>query len=195
LKIISRKSQFVSPLKSRIVPAIAILKDQGKEIRLEVQGESMIPLIKSGDSITVRPLGLDAVTSGDIITFIQKDNLIVHRLIKKKISDGARQFCQKGDNLSGWSWIDENFLLGKIISVHSTDITIDMTNRRQSIKNRLIGTIEWLWVTIYEILRPSERYITRRSTREILSEILRKLRSIKKRVVQSIVLTNDNENQ
>ena len=129
-------------------------KERGKTIRLTIHGNSMMPLIGSGDGILLKLTTLENIAVGDVVAFIQNNDCIVHRAVKKKRHDGTWQFCQKGDNLSGWGWHDAQDLLGKVMCIEKPGKSIPMDGLRPSLTNRTIGITVWFVVTLRERLQP-----------------------------------------
>ncbi|MFH1787571.1 MAG: signal peptidase I [archaeon] len=61
--------------------------------------ESMIPVFDSGaNGIGIKPKNEEEVHVGDIITFRQSENLIVHRVVEKGFDEEGIFFITKGDN-------------------------------------------------------------------------------------------------
>jgi len=64
----------------------------GRDMTLTVTGVSMEPYMKEGDSVTVKKY--DDYSVGEVLVFLYKGELLIHRLIK---IENGRYFC-KGDN-------------------------------------------------------------------------------------------------
>jgi hypothetical protein len=77
----------------------------------------MAPLIYANDIITLRPLPFDMISMGVCDGLPAGSPCCGTSSDQEKMVNGRRQFCQKGDNLPGWSWIDEDNLLGRIESL------------------------------------------------------------------------------
>lgn len=86
--------------------------------RMEVQGNSMEPELKSGDRIVVKKTG-NALEIGDIVVLCapQKN----HRLVKRIVQKNGNQLFVEGDNKNEstdsrmFGWIHENAVLGKAV--------------------------------------------------------------------------------
>ena len=88
-----------------------------KELSITVMGTSMEPVLKDGDVIKVKPCNNYEI--GDIIVFLYKNNaLLVHRLIKKR----NKILLCKGDNSFRLEEVEEEYVLGKVISINSNHI-------------------------------------------------------------------------
>lgn len=87
------------------------------KFRVPVQGNSMSPLIEATDTIIAESLTFHELRRGAVIVFRDGDNLIVHRIIRKKVKDGHGLFCQMGDNSSAYSWVGEKDVLGEVLSI------------------------------------------------------------------------------
>jgi len=71
----------------------AILAD-GKIVRFEADGDSMYPLIRSGDRLLVEPVAPRALRRGDVVLARLDRGLTAHRIVR---IDGAT-ITMRGDN-------------------------------------------------------------------------------------------------
>lgn len=94
---------------------LSTVMKNNKTAQISVSGISMEPILKSGDSITIKRE--DNYDVGDILVFIYKEELLVHRLIKKD----SKYYC-KGDNAFRLEDITKEQILGKIILVNEKNI-------------------------------------------------------------------------
>lgn len=136
-----------------IVSTLKIWKETDRGIELRVNGNSMNPLIRVGDSICIRLVEPDHLRMGDIIAFWQNGNVVVHRLINRRKVKALRLFCQKGDNCTGWSWINEEDILGKVELIHRSDSTINMIRGHWTWINPIIGLVMSARTDTYERIR------------------------------------------
>jgi len=142
-----------SEIDLRKLPLFDLWKEAGRVIDVEIAGSSMRPFIRPGDTISLRPMGGHELKMGDLITFWQDGNLIVHRFIKRRMVDKTVRLCQKGDNLSGWSWIPADEVLGKVVSIRGLGKQMDMNTRLWNWVNRAMGISGFLWVSTVEKTR------------------------------------------
>jgi signal peptidase I len=133
-----------------ITPVMEIWKQTDRDLGLKIYGNSMRPLINPGDHISLRLIDFVLLKMGDIIAFREGDNLVVHRFIKKKMVNGKWLFCQKGDNLWGWSWIQEDRILGKVESIQRPGRTLNLASWRWHCINHMLGFAYFAWIAGYE---------------------------------------------
>ncbi|CAN2039615.1 Signal peptidase I [Candidatus Magnetomoraceae bacterium gMMP-15] len=145
-------------IKSLISPALEIWKAKNKRVNFKVSGDSMFPLIKSGNSISVCLTHSD-IKQGDIVAYLQNQNVVVHRIIKKKTIDNQLYFCQKGDNLLGWAWISQENLLGRVESIQHGDKTINLLKGHWPFLNKIIGIIESYIITGFDAAQIIKKFI------------------------------------
>ncbi len=87
-------------------------------INISVSGNSMKPLLKTGDIITIQKC--DYYEIGDVLVFVcVPDDLLVHRLLKKQ---GLKFIC-KGDNSFRIEEIYANQILGKVTMLNGAKLT------------------------------------------------------------------------
>lgn len=61
--------------------------------------QSMIPILDKGtNGIGIKPNSPEDIHIGDIVSFFQEENLIVHRVIEKGVDEQGIFFITKGDN-------------------------------------------------------------------------------------------------
>jgi signal peptidase I len=117
----------------------------GKEIPLTLSGTSMEPLLRAGDVVTVRCVPPEELKRGDLIAFREHGCIIVHRLIGKGRRGDLKIYCQKGDNQIGWGWVQENAIIGKVVSVERQDLVAEM----QQIPWRGFNPVAGLWAALF----------------------------------------------
>ncbi len=108
----------------------------------------MAPLIAPGNHVRLQFADITRLRHGDIIAFLEKEHLVVHRLVKKKKTSGDWWFCQKGDNLSGWKWVHENQVVGRVASIQKNKGTLNLTSGQWRLINLVLGWVEWILVTL-----------------------------------------------
>ena len=114
-------------------------KEAGRPIDVRIDGASMWPLIRPKDSVCLRLMDGHELKTGDLLAFWKDGAIVVHRFIGKKREKGAGWLCQKGDNLSGWSWIPEDEVIGRVESIKGRGKVIDMNTRPWIWINRVMG--------------------------------------------------------
>lgn len=93
------------------------------EIRLRVFGTSMVPSILPGDLVSIRQANLQDISLGEVVLFLQKGRLFVHRVVGRKVAataDGPDEPCliTRGDRLRHEDPpVMSSALLGRVVSV------------------------------------------------------------------------------
>lgn len=128
-------------------------KKAGRTIDVKIEGSSMLPLIRPGDTVSLCLIDGDELKTGNLIAFRQDEGLIVHRFIKQRKINNSLWLCQKGDNLSGWSWLPEDDVLGRVESIRGRGKVIDMNTRPWTWINRVMGISWLLWISFVEKVR------------------------------------------
>jgi signal peptidase I len=145
------------PLNSEIdlskSPVFDLWKEAGRMIDVKVEGNSMRPLMRPGDTVSLRLTDGSEFKTGDLIAYKQDGKLIVHRFVKQRNIDKSLWLCQKGDNLSDWSWISEGEALGRVEAIRGRGKQIDINTRLWTRINRVMGISGLLWVSAMEKAR------------------------------------------
>lgn len=81
---------------------------------LRVQGASMLPFLRAGDRLELRPLDARPPRPGDLLVFIQDGQLVVHRLLRR---EGDRCLTA-GDALDQPDpWLSSADILGRAVAL------------------------------------------------------------------------------
>ncbi len=99
----------------------AYLKIRGGVFRMH--GNSMLPLLKEGDSINVVPAQVEDLKAGDIAVFSKKGTpaLTCHRIIGKLKSGNTLYFLENGDNSPRVDMVSSEDIIGKAVSLKTEE--------------------------------------------------------------------------
>ena len=102
------------------------------EVRLRVFGTSMVPSILPGDLVLIRRASLREVSPGEIVLFLQKGRLFVHRVVDRKLmatSDRPEEPCliTRGDCLRHDDpAVSPDELLGRVVSIERDNREVEL---------------------------------------------------------------------
>lgn len=150
--------------------------ERAVSIRFRAKGFSMRPFIQDGDLITASPLQNSFVRVGDVVLYkTAGDRVIVHRVIRKTITNNRTVFFIKGDATFGQpEKVDTKWILGRIAS-------IERNGRKRKLDTKLCRMIG----LVFAWLSPFSRWIyplgskVKHNGRKLLGSFLEKLQSIK----------------
>lgn len=116
---------------------------------LAISGNSMSPIIESGEKILIRTVMIDEIKIGDIVIYKKNNKFISHRII----STDCPQFMIKGDNrLIGQSY-NYGSIFGKVISIEkSSGMIINLEAKKWCAINYLIAKCSLYTWLIYKKL-------------------------------------------
>lgn len=98
-EVLNAPSDFISEDKIITYPNKVVLEIENYSLSKYAPTKSMVPLFDSGaNGIGIKPKSEDELHVGDIITFRQGKDLIVHRIVEKGIDKKGYFFITKGDN-------------------------------------------------------------------------------------------------
>ena len=97
----------MSPSAKSIPQLFVRLLREGYQIRSRAKGESMAPLIRRGDLLTIRPAGFAEMRAGEVVAYgsaglEEEDTLTTHRVVKKVNSRGQSYLLTR-DDASSWA--------------------------------------------------------------------------------------------
>jgi len=133
---------------------LACYRETRKTITLPVRGSCMWPLIRPGDRVEIRLVELGEIRRGDILAFWNDGGLTVHRVFRTSGAGGVRHFCQRGDAQRGWSWVDEDRVVGRVEAVHRGGRILRVTKGAWALLNPVLGFASLTWVVV---CRPAAR--------------------------------------
>lgn len=117
--------------------AEAGLRQEG-HLWLRVSGASMLPLLRDGDRVEIRPAAPQDLRRGDLLVFQQGEHLVVHRLVARR----GEEWIARGDNLPDRDPpIPRQAVLGRVRRVDGAAGRIDLSRgpwpRAQALLGRL----------------------------------------------------------
>lgn len=133
-------------LRSKIISEFRGKDNQ--RVSFSVKGKSMVPLISDQDQVTLLDTQPNKIHQGDIIAFLSRGELIVHRVIRHKFIGKEIIFCQKGDSSPHFSWIRGKEVLGKVVEIKNDNKKIKLTNFPWHLHDRFLALLGSLWVFI-----------------------------------------------
>lgn len=91
---------------------------RGGIFRFKARGWSMFPAIRNGDILNIEPVGKNEIRLGDIIFFrTNNKNVVVHRIIKKSLSNDRQFLIVRGDFSKGCEGVFLENVLGRLKSI------------------------------------------------------------------------------
>jgi len=113
------------PFHTNLLDLADALLDENHPLNFNMQGFSMYPTMREGDSAIVEKWNPELLEAGDIIVFRSNNKLVAHRLIKTEYRNGVRWYTAKGDKNAH---TDEPFtkeaFVGKITSILRNNQTV-----------------------------------------------------------------------
>ena len=102
------------------------------EVRLRVFGTSMVPSILPGDLVLIQRASLHEISPGEVVLFLQKGRLFVHRVVDRKIMAAAgspEESCliTCGDRLRHEDPpVTALELVGRVVSIERDDRIVEL---------------------------------------------------------------------
>jgi len=101
----------------------------------KVSGGSMLPALWPGDLVTVERLSIDDLLPGQIVQFRQKENLIVHRVLR--VTNG--HLVARGDSLPCCDPpVAESNVVGRVVSIERNGRLVGL---EQSLPQRIVAAV------------------------------------------------------
>ena len=121
---------------------------KGGQFTQKIEGESMLPTLKPGQSITISYADRKGIVLGDVLVFQGALNQVVHRLVETRQEGKNTLYITKGDNnLSTDPPIEFSKVVGKISKIEGRDFSsLESQEKKElmvarSLKQARIGQI------------------------------------------------------
>jgi signal peptidase I len=114
------------------------------QVRLRVFGTSMVPAILPGDLVSIHRARLQDISPGEVVLFLQKSRLFVHRVVDRKgmatlNSPEEPRLITRGDRLRHNDLpVSSPELLGRVVSIERNNRNVELL---ASGPNRLIAAL------------------------------------------------------
>lgn len=131
---------------------IDIWKDFEKIQWIQSTGTSMLPLIGNGTNLALQFCKPEKIRLGHIIAFKKAKDIIVHRVIGFWNKGSQIFFIEKGDNNPHCTLVDQNDLLGRVISMKYGTKTISFKNPVLRLLDFLFVLYGWIFTGLFWIL-------------------------------------------
>jgi len=102
------------------------------EVRLRVFGTSMVPSILPGDLVSIHRASLNEIFPGEVVLFLRKGRLFVHRVVDRKVaatadSPGESCLITRGDRLRRDDPpVSSSELLGRVVSIERDNRKVEL---------------------------------------------------------------------
>lgn len=134
------------------------LLKQGVPLTFRAEGQSMMPLIKPGDTLKIIFVS-PPFHRGDILAVNRKGTIVFHRLISNKASTQGKYIVTRGDNVAKPDGpAQEKDVIGKIIAVNTGRWFINIQDPRWFIPVHLVrlysnfcATTSWIVASVFKI--------------------------------------------
>lgn len=150
---------------------LSVLLTAGTEVRIEVTGKSMLPTLKSGDTVLVRKVAENDLRRGDIILFRgESGSLLLHRLIALERNSGGSILLAKGDALRSFdARVTFANVLGKVCAVEKNVLKkrperIDLESKPQRFFSYMRALSASIVSSLRSVLSRIKSFLISRST-------------------------------
>lgn len=114
-------------------------KQSHSTILWPIQGSSMEPFLKIGDTIEIIACPLEKLRIGDVIVFIYQNRIIAHRLLYYDYCHGQWRGREQGDACQQGIWLQSSDFIGKVCSIQRSGYKINLQNFTWKMYNRILG--------------------------------------------------------
>ena len=105
----------------RLLAISNLLKKGSREFEFPLHGKSMAPTLPDGSSIRVRLTAEGQFTAGQVLTYVAKDRVVAHRLVRSMKSESTGYLITRGDATVCCDWpVPATSVLGTVVAF-STD--------------------------------------------------------------------------
>jgi hypothetical protein len=99
---------------------------EGQSLWFRVASNSMFPLLRKGDEVYIQPAQVCEIRLGEIVAFETSSGLVIHRIIAIEHTPTSMRLLQMSDVELMASWVKEQAVVGRVVSVRSKSKQIDL---------------------------------------------------------------------
>lgn len=163
-----------TPLPDHIVKAALDIWEQAdRQNLIPISGRSMLPLIQNGDVVLVAH-GKSGVRRGDIIVFMQNNQMVAHRVLRAGTGGSSATFLAKGDNNP---YFDPPVTVDRIVG---RVLKIERNGKWVAVDTPLWRALGWLiavgmltWLKFYALGRGVKQKIWGRQSNRLVDALRR----------------------
>jgi len=102
------------------------------EVRLRINGTSMVPAMLPGDLVSVRRASLDQISAGEVVLVLQNGQLFVHRVVARIVLSAPGNpeepcLITQGDRLRHDDPpVSSRELLGRVVSIERDNRNVEL---------------------------------------------------------------------
>jgi len=141
-----------------MLSSFAVLLEAGEGRSVVVQGTSMHPFLRAGDTVHLRHIRPEALRLGDLMAFRQGGALIVHRFAGRVFREGGLRLRQKGDHQRGFGEIAPEDLIGRVDFIEARGRIRPQLQGMGRWGNRLRGLGAWAFCAAWSTARRLVRW-------------------------------------
>ncbi len=162
--------------------------EKGSTFQFRALGSSMFPFIRSGDLLTTKAVNPIDLSVGEVLLYQREGRSFVHRLIKKKIINGALQFITRGDHLTFCDpTIRSSEILGKVISIERRGRLIHLDTPFQRMWGRFLASASSWFSPLFQAVEwPFQLFRRLSSKMNLRLNQFRLIRKVKRRIFPQI---------
>ena len=116
---------------------------QGQSLWYRVASGSMTPTIRVGDHVRIVPMKANEIRLGEIAAFKTSDGLIIHRIVQHQRTGQTVQLLQMADVALDPSWIEEQAVVGRVITIRRQGMQIDLQHPIAQWCGRVTGYLRY----------------------------------------------------
>jgi len=90
---------------------------QKQPLWFRVASNSMLPLLRKGDSVYIEPAQAEDIRIGDIAAFETSSGLVIHRIVAIEQTHETIRLLQMSDVEVLPAWVKEEAIVGRVITV------------------------------------------------------------------------------
>lgn len=118
--------------------------ERGRSLSFKIASGSMRPMIEVGNVVKVCRARPARIRIGDIVAFRDGQNVVVHRIIGKSLSNAHPTFRHMGDASRSSGKIPAQNLIGRVTAIKKERREIRLDSPRHAISNKVLGWRLWL---------------------------------------------------
>ena len=122
----------------------------GRNPTLVIRGNSMLPMLRDGQRVTVDCSPARKVRKGEIILFQKAETLVVHRVLSVRSGKRGLSYIEKGDNQVACGFVDHEEVVGVVTEIDGREDGVTPTGVNR-VRQVLFATYSYFISIAYKV--------------------------------------------
>jgi signal peptidase I len=118
----------------------------------KIASNSMHPLMRAGDRVFIENISREKVRFGDMVVFNRGGQLIIHRVLGRRVIDRQRYILEKGDATLRSSLVPASSIIGRVSLITRSKGTSGVLSGRGRVAQLMLAAVSYTSIYLWAVL-------------------------------------------